>query len=56
VILLPPPFLLVRVLHLDPCHRLEALVSHLELGVLPSLRKKVDLILDVPVVARHLSL
>jgi hypothetical protein len=34
VILLPSPFLLVRVLHLDRCHRLEAPVSHLELGVL----------------------
>ena len=41
---------------LDPCHCLEVLVPHLYMELAPSLRKKVDLILDVPVVARHLSL
>jgi hypothetical protein len=34
---------------------LEVLVPHLELGIAPSLRKKVDLVLGVPVVAHRLS-
>jgi hypothetical protein len=42
---------------LDPCYRLEVTILHLNLGVAPSLRKKVDLVPFVfPVVAHHLSL
>jgi hypothetical protein len=53
VVLLPPyPFL--HVLPLDPCLLLEIPVPHLELGVAPLLRKMVDPILVVPVVAHHL--
>jgi hypothetical protein len=55
VVLLPSTFLLVLVLPLDQCHRLEVPVPHLELRVAPSSRKKVDLILGVPVVAHRLS-
>jgi hypothetical protein len=54
VVLLPPPFLLVLVFPLDPCHRLDILFIHLELGVAPLLRTKVDLALVVPVVSHHL--
>jgi hypothetical protein len=54
VVLVPPcPFL--HVLPLDPCLYLEVSVPHLELGVAPLLRKRVDLVLVVPVVAHHLS-
>jgi hypothetical protein len=35
VVLLIPPFHLVLVLPLDPCHCLGVLVHHLELGVEP---------------------
>jgi hypothetical protein len=45
VVLLTPPFLLVLVLPLDPCHCLEIPVPRLELGVAPLLRKRVDLAL-----------
>jgi hypothetical protein len=56
VVLLPPPCLIVHVLPIDPCHRLEVPVPHLDLGVAPSLRKKVDLIPFIfPMVAHHLS-
>jgi hypothetical protein len=44
-----------RFLHglpLDPCLILEVHVPHVELGVAPLLRKRVDL---VPMVAHHLS-
>jgi hypothetical protein len=40
---------------LDPCNHLEVPILHLELGVAPSLRKKVDLPLVVPAVAHHIS-
>jgi hypothetical protein len=40
---------------LSPCYHLEVLLPHLELGVAPTLRKKVDLVLVVPIVA-HLLL
>jgi hypothetical protein len=54
VVLLPPrPFL--PVLPLDSCLLLEILVPHLELGVAPLLRNRVDLVLIVPAVAHHLS-
>jgi hypothetical protein len=55
VVLLLPPYLLVLTLPLDPCHCLEVPVPHLELGVAPSSRKKVDLALVVPTVAHRLS-
>jgi hypothetical protein len=55
VVLLPPPFLLVLVLPLDPCHRLDVPVPHLELRVAPLLRKKVDLALVVSMVAHRIS-
>jgi hypothetical protein len=55
VVLLHPLFLLVLVLPLDPCYYFEVLVPHLELEVAPSLRKKVDLALVVPMVAHRLS-
>jgi hypothetical protein len=45
----------ILVLPLDPCHRLDVLVYHLELGATPLLRKKVDLALVVLVVAHLLS-
>jgi hypothetical protein len=49
VVLLPPcPFL--PMLTLDLCLLLEVLVPHLELGVAPLLRKRVDLVLVVLVV------
>jgi hypothetical protein len=48
------PCLLVHALPLDPCHRLEVPLPHLELGVAPLLRKKVDPILVVLVLAHHL--
>jgi hypothetical protein len=35
MVLLLPPFFLVLVLPLDPCHRLKVPVPHLELGVAP---------------------
>jgi hypothetical protein len=54
VVFLPPLFLLVLVLPLDPCYHLKIHVPHLELGATPSLRKKVDLAL-VTVVAHRLS-
>ena len=56
MVLLPPPFLFVLVLHLDPCHRLDVPVPYLELGVAPSLRKKVDLVLGVPTFTHRLLL
>jgi hypothetical protein len=53
VVLLPPcPFL--PMLPLDSCLLLEVLVRHLELGVTPLLRKMVDPVLVVPMVAHHL--
>jgi hypothetical protein len=52
---LPPPYLLAHTLPLDPCYHLEVLVPHLDLGVASSLRKKVDLVLVVPM-ATHLLL
>jgi hypothetical protein len=53
VVLLPPcPFL--PVLPLDSCLLLEVPIPHLELGFAPLLRKMVDPILVVPVVAHHL--
>jgi hypothetical protein len=91
VVILPPPFLLVLVIPLDPCawapetpsgsyrlevsprvpettsgsrrlpetpsgvRRFEVPIPHLELGIAPSLRKKVDFVLGVPAVAHHLS-
>ena len=57
MVLLLPPCLLIRLLSSDPCHCHEVHVPHLDLGVAPSLRKKVDLVpFVVPVVAHHLSL
>jgi hypothetical protein len=53
--LLPPPFPIVLVLPLDPCHRLDVLVPHLEFRATPLWRKKVDLALVVPVVTHRLS-
>jgi hypothetical protein len=54
VVILPPcPFL--PMLPLDPCLHLEVPVPHLDLGVAPLLRKKVDLVPIVPEVAHHLS-
>jgi hypothetical protein len=53
VVLLPPHFVL-PVLLLDHTPLLEEPVLHLESGGAPSLRKKVDLALGVPVVA-HLQ-
>jgi hypothetical protein len=54
MVLLPHcPFL--PELPLDSCLLLEVPVPHLELGVTPLLRKRVDLVLVVPVVAHHLS-
>jgi hypothetical protein len=44
----------LRVLPLDHTSHLEEPVHHLELGDAPSLRKKVDLVLGVPMVA-HLQ-
>jgi hypothetical protein len=41
-------------LPLDPCLHLEVHVPHLELGVVPLLRKMVDSVLVVPMVAHHL--
>ena len=41
--LLPPCFL-VHALPLDPFYHLEVLVPHLDLGVVSSLSKKVDLV------------
>jgi hypothetical protein len=56
MVLLLPPCLLVHVLPLDPCHCLEVSVPHIDLGVAPSLRKKVDLVPSaVPMVTHHLS-
>jgi hypothetical protein len=55
VVVLLPPILLVLVRPLDPCRRLEVSVPHHELGVAPSLRKKVDLALVVPAVTHCLS-
>jgi hypothetical protein len=55
VVLFPPPFFLVLVLNLDPCHHPNVLVPHLELGAAPLLRKKVDHALVVPMVAHCLS-
>jgi hypothetical protein len=52
----PSSSLLVLVLPLDPCHRLSVLVPHLELGVAPLWRKKVDLALVVPMVVHRLLL
>jgi hypothetical protein len=48
----PCPFFLV--LPLDSYHHLEVHVPHLELGVAPSSRKKVDLALVFPAVTHHL--
>jgi hypothetical protein len=55
VVLLFPPCLLVHELPLDQCHCLKVPVPHLNLEVAPSLRKKVNLVLVVPMVAHHLS-
>jgi hypothetical protein len=55
VVLLPPLCHFVLVLPIDPCNRLEVHISHLELGVAPSLRMKVDLALVVPMAAHSLS-
>jgi hypothetical protein len=49
-----PPCLLVHTLPLYPFHRLEVPIPHLEMGVVPLLRKKVDLVLVVPEVAHHI--
>jgi hypothetical protein len=54
VLLLPPPFIFVLVLPLDPCHRLEVPVPHLELGFALLSRKKVDPVLGVPKIAHRL--
>jgi hypothetical protein len=54
VVLITPPFLLVLKLPLDSCHHLEVPIPHLELGVAPSLWKKVDLALVVLVVTHCL--
>jgi hypothetical protein len=54
VVLLRPPCLLVHALPLDPCHHLEVHVTHLDLEVVPSFMKKVDLAFVVPVVAHRL--
>jgi hypothetical protein len=48
----PCPFL--HVLPLDPCLHIEVPVPHLELGVAPLLRKMIDPVLVVPMVAHHL--
>ena len=53
--MLLPPLLDLPVLPLDSALLLEVPIHHLELGDAPSLRKKVDLALVVPVVA-HLQL
>ena len=50
-----PPLLVLLVLPLDHTPLLEEPVHRLELGDAPSLRKKVDLVLVVPVVTHHLS-
>jgi hypothetical protein len=55
VVLIPPPFLLILVLPFDPCRCIEVHVPHIKLGIAPPLRKKVDLVLDVPVVSHRLS-
>ena len=55
MVLLLPPCPLDHALPLNPCLHLEVPVPNLELGVAPLLRKKVDLVLVVPVVAHHLS-
>jgi hypothetical protein len=48
--------LLVNALLLDSCNCPKAHVPHLDLGVVPLLRKKVDNVpFVVPMVARHLS-
>jgi hypothetical protein len=54
-VVLLPTCRFLHVLTLDPCLLLELHVPHDELGVAPLLRKKVDLVPVVPVVAHHLS-
>jgi hypothetical protein len=44
----------LHVLLLDPCLHLEVPFPHLELGIAPLLRKMVDPVLIVPMVAHHL--
>ena len=53
--MLLPPSLILPVLPLDHAPLLEEPVHHLELGDAPWLRKKIDLVLIVPVVAHRLS-
>jgi hypothetical protein len=53
VVFLPPLFHIVLMLPLDPCRHLEVPIPHLELGVAPSSRKKVNLVLVVPVFTHH---
>jgi hypothetical protein len=53
-VVLLPPCLHVHAHPLDPCHRLEVHVPHLEMGVAQFFRKKVDLVPFVPVVALHM--
>ena len=55
MVLLPPPFLLILVLPLDPCRRLVVHVPHLESEDAPSLMKRDGLALVVPMVAHRLS-
>jgi hypothetical protein len=49
------PCLLVHALPLDPCYHLKAPIPHLDLGVAPSFKKKVNLVLFVHAVAHLLS-
>ena len=50
-----PLYHVLHVLPLDPSLHLEVPIPHLELGDALMQRKKVDLVLVVPVVAHHLS-
>jgi hypothetical protein len=50
-----PHCLLVHAPPLDPCHCLDILVPHLDLEVMPLLRKRFDLVIVVPAVTHHLS-
>jgi hypothetical protein len=53
-VVLLPICLFLHVFPLDSCLHLEVHIHHLELGVAQLLRKMVDPVLIVPVVARHL--